>query len=117
MYAQTIQDIENPFLHDAALVLSFRENNKGEKIYRLRSLYMDKSGECAIAYYGRLTEDQIKEVMVNFCYPGEDVSFDEVHPIYMQDYSYENGRHANGETEFTTIYTPDGLNYKTLIEY
>ena len=117
MYAQTIQDIENPFLHDAALVLSLRENNKGEKIYKLRSLYMDKSGECAISYYGWLTKDQIKEVMVNFCYPGEDVSVDEVHPTVWKNYEYMKGNSSEGNPDYTTIYTPDGLDYKTLIEY
>ena len=114
MYTNTIQDINIPFLHDAAYVLSLRENDKGEQIFKLRNLYMDPTGECAISYYGWLTEQQIKEVMINFCYPGEDKSYDEVHPEYMKDYTYENGHHANGETNYTIIYTPDNLDYRTL---
>lgn len=114
MYTTSIQDIENPILHDAALVLSLRENSKGEKIFKFRSLYMDKSGECAISYYGHLTEQQIKEVMINFCYPLEDKSYDEIHPEQYKDYTYENGHCSNNEREYTTIYTPDGLDYRTL---
>jgi len=114
MYATSISDIEIPFLANAAYVLSLRENDKGEKIYKFRSLYMDKSGECAISYYGHLTEQQIKEVMINFCCPEEDKSYDDIHPEYHKDYTYENSHHANGEGEYTTIYTPDGLDYRTL---
>lgn len=114
MYATSIQDIENPILHDAALVLSLRENDKGEKIFKFRSLYMDKSGECAISYYGHLTEQQIKEVMINFCYPLEDKSYDEVHPTVWKDYEFMKGNSSEGNPDYTTIYTPDGLDYRTL---
>lgn len=114
MYATNISEIENPFLADAAYVLSLREDNKGNKIYKFRSLYMDKSGECAISYYGRLTDNQIKEVMINFCYPMEDKCYDEVNPQSHKDYTYDNGHYSNGESEFTTIYTPDGLDYRNI---
>jgi hypothetical protein len=73
---------------------------------------MDKSGECAISYYGRLSEQEIKEVMINFCYPGEDKSYDEIHPSYNKDYYYP---YTDGTDEdYTIIYTPDGLDYRTL---
>ena len=114
MYYTEIKDIEIPFLANAAFVLSLRENNKGENMFKLRSLYMDPSGECAISYYGKLSEQEIKEVMINFCYPYEDKCYDEIHPVYMKDYTYDNGHHVNGESNYTTIYTPDGTNYKTL---
>ena len=114
MYTNSISEIENPFLADAAYVLSLREDNKRNKIYKFRSIYMDKSGECAISYYGKLTNNQIKEIMINFCYPMEDKCYDEIHPQYGIDYDYNNGHHANGESEFTTIYTPDGLDFRTL---
>ena len=114
MHITSIQDIENPFLHNAAYVLSLRENDKGEKIYKLRSLYMDKSGECAISYYGHLTEQQIKEVMINFCYPGEDKSYDDIHPKVWKDYEYMKGNASEGRPNYTVIYTPDGLDYRTL---
>lgn len=114
MFATTIQNIENPFLADAAYILSLRENNKGEKIFKFRSLYMDKTGECAISYYGKLSEQEIKEIMINFCYPYEDKCYNEINPQLRKDYTYNNGHHANGETEYTTIYTPDDLDYRTL---
>ena len=115
MYCTDIKNIEIPFLANAAFVLSLRENNKGKKMFKLRSLYMDKSGECAISYYGRLSEQEIKEVMINFCYPGEDKCYNDIQPKYLMDYTYDNVHHANGESNYTTIYTPDGLNYKTLL--
>lgn len=114
MYALNINQINNPFLTDAAYILSLRENSKGEKIFKFRSLYMDKSGECAISYYGKLTIDQIKEVMINFCYPHEDKSYDELDPQYGIDYDYNNPHNADKKSEFTTIFTPDGLNYNKL---
>ena len=114
MYITTIQDIEIPFLANAAYVLSLRENEKGEKIYKFRDLYMDKSGECAISYYGHLTAQQIKEVMINFCYPGEDKSYDDIHPVVWNDYEYMKGNSSEGKPDYTTIYTPDGLDYRTL---
>jgi len=114
MYTTTIQDIEIPFLADVALVLSLRENDKGEKIYKFRSLYMDNSGECAISYYGHLTEQQIKEVMINFCYPNEDKSYNEIYPTIWKDYEFMKGNPSEGNPDYTTIYTPDGLDYRTL---
>lgn len=114
MYTTSIQGIENPFLHDAALVLSLRENDKGEKIFKFRSLYMSKSGECAISYYGYLTKQQIKEVMMNFCYPLEDKSYDEIHPRIWKDYEYMKGNPSEEAPDYTTIYTPDDLDYRTL---
>lgn len=114
MYALNIYQINNPFLADAAYVLSLRENSKGEKIFKFRSLYMDKSGECAISYYGRLNIDQIKEIMINFFYPHEDKSYDELDPQYDIDYAYNNSHNTDKESEFTTIFTPDGLNYNKL---
>ena len=62
LYANKIQDINIPLLHDAAMTLSLRG-------FRFRSLHMDSRGECTISYYGWLTQQQIKEVMINFCYP------------------------------------------------
>lgn len=106
MYATTIDEIENAYLHDAAFVLSLRKGNP----FRLRSLYMDKSGECAISYYGRLNEHQIKEVIQMYSFG--DVCLDNINPVYRKDFTYDNGHHANGESEYTTIYTPDGVDYR-----
>lgn len=115
MHITTIPQIENPYLHDAAMTLSHRVDSKGNSIYKLRSIYIDPSGECAISYYGYLTEQQIKEVMINFCYPGEDKSYDEIHPVEHKDFVY-GGDHVqySNDSEYTQIYTPDGLDYRTL---
>lgn len=112
MYTTTIPEINNPYLHNAALVLSYRTDAKHNPIYKLRSIYMDKFGECAISYYGILTEQQIKEIMINFCYPGEDKSYSEVNPIEHKDYVYCNRHHTDKEPEYTQIFTPDGLDYR-----
>ena len=53
MYATTLNDIENAFLHDAVMLCEMQG-------YKLRSLYMDKDGECAVSFWGKLTEEQIK---------------------------------------------------------
>lgn len=115
MYATNIQEIEIPYLHDAALTLSYRTDAKHNPVYKFRSLYMDISGECAISYYGHLTEEQIKEVMINFCYPGEDKCYDEIYPKLGDNYIY-NDEHSCYPTDkpHTMIFTPDGLDYRTL---
>ena len=112
MYWTEINTIEIPYIADAAYVLSLRENNKGEKIFNLRSIYMDPTGECAISYYGHLSERDIKEVMINFCYPDEDKCYDEIHPKLKKDFVYSI--HSNKEKDYTQIYTPDGLDYRTI---
>lgn len=114
MYASNINQINNPFLHDAAYVLSLRENSKGEKIFKFRSLYMNKNGECVISYYGYLTEQEIKEVMRNFCYPMEDKSYSDIHPRPFWDYEYWKGNSYENKPDYTTICTPKGLNYNKL---
>ena len=114
MYWTEINTIEIPYIADAAYVLSLRENNKGEKIFNLRSIYMDPTGECAISYYGHLSERDIKEVMINFCYPGEDKCYNEIHPKIWKNYTYEPGNRSENKMEYTVIYTPDGLDYRTI---
>ena len=106
MYATSISDISIPYLHDAAKVLSYRTYANHKSVYRFRSLYIDSAGECSIDYLGKLNEDQIKEVMINFCYPGEDKSLSDINPRLGIDYEYCDG--------FTEIYTPDGLDYREL---
>ena len=114
MYCTTIPQIENSYLHDAAMTLSHRVDSKGNSIYKLRSIYIDPSGECAISYYGHLTEQQIKEIMINFCYPYEDKSYDDISPVERQDYVFSNPHGTDKEGPYTQIYTPDGLDYRAL---
>lgn len=107
MYATSISDIKVPYLHDAALACKL-------KGFKFRSLYMDSSGECAISYYGILSEQEIAEIMLNFCYLGEDKSYDEINPKVWKDYEFMKGNSSEGNPDYTTIYTPDGLDYRTL---
>ena len=105
MYATTLNDIENAFLHDAIIVCEMQG-------FKLRSLYMDKDGECAVSFYGKLTEEQVKNILIQFYL--DDVLLDDIHPEYYKDYKYENRRNANGEEGFTQIFTPDGIDYRTM---
>lgn len=52
--------------------------------------------------------------MINFCYPGEDKSYYEIHPTVWKDYEFMRGNPSESISDHTTIYTPDGLDYKTL---
>lgn len=105
MYATTLNDIENAFLHDAVMMCEMQG-------FKLRSLYMDKDGECAVSFYGKLTEEQVKNILIQFYL--DDVLLDDIHPQYFQDYKYENGHNTDKEGEFTQIFTPDGIDYRTM---
>lgn len=104
MYATTLNDIENDFLHDAVMLCEMQG-------FKLRSLYMDKDGECAVSFYGKLTEEQVKNILIQFYL--DDVLLDDIHPEYYKDYSYRTPRN-NHEKEYTDIFTPDGINYRNM---
>lgn len=89
-----IDKIDNGFLHDAILVNTLRG-------YNFISLYMDKNGECAATFNGIIEEENVKEILKNFHY--YDVN---VNPVLHTDYEY------NLDDETTTIYTPDGVDYR-----
>lgn len=114
MYWTNISEIENSYLHDAAFVLSLQTKPEGGKRFKFRSIYMDKNGECAISYYGKLSKDEVKELMVNYCYPGIDMCQDQINPEYLLDYTYDVDSRSMEESDFTTIYTPDNVNYNYL---
>jgi hypothetical protein len=98
--------VEHPEFQQA-IILSEMQTNA-----QWRSIYRDKSGELAISFYGKLTEDQIKIVLMHFkdLIDG-DTNVDNISCKYGVDYSYDNGHHANGEKEYTQVFTPDGYNY------
>jgi hypothetical protein len=79
-----------------------------------RSLYRDKSGELAVSFYGRLSEDSIKGILMHFkdLIDG-DTNLSEISCVYGVDYMYSNTHHSNGEKEFTQIFTPDGYDYSS----
>lgn len=104
MYTTTINDIENAFLHDAVMLCEMQG-------FKLRSLYMDKDGECAVSFYGKLTEEQVKNILIQFYL--DDVLLDDIHPEYYKDYRYRTPRN-NCEKEYTDIFTPDGIDYRSM---
>lgn len=90
-----IDKIDNDFLHDAILVNILRG-------YNFISLYMDKNGECAATFNGIIKdEEKLKDIIRNFHYGDADVN-----PVLHTDYEY------NLDDETTTIYTPDGVDYR-----
>lgn len=93
MYWCKRQDIDIPFIHDAVLLCEM----KGLK---LRDVYMDNHGELAIAFFGKLSKDDIKFVIMQFCKDDKEIAEPEEH----QDFVYRK--------DFTEIYTPDGVDYR-----
>ena len=67
-------------------------------------LYMDPQGELAVAFKGKLSEDQIKMVNMHFL----DLLYgDTQEEKYNQiDYDYNNGK--------TSIFNPDGEDFKRI---
>ena len=77
-----------------------------------RSIYRDKAGELAVSFYGRLSEEQIKIVLMHFkdLIDG-DTDTNSISCKPCTDYSYSNMHHSNGEEEYTQVFTPDGYDY------
>ena len=97
---------EHPMFQQAIMLCEMQ--TKGE----WRSIYRDPSGELAVAFYGKLTEEEVKTVLMHFkdLIDG-DTNTDNISCKYLIDYSYSNDHHSNGEREFTQIFTPDGYDY------
>ena len=93
MIYRKLEEIHYPFLHDAVYCTMWN--------YTVDSVYMDKEGSCAIRIKGNLTDEDAVRIQQNF-YP-EDKSLSEIEPDY--------ANHKNGIAE---IYTPDGIDYRTL---
>ncbi len=103
MYATKIQDIENPYLHDAAYILELQG-------FKLRSIHMDPSGECAISYWGCLSVEQIATVIQNFWFG--DVERNKALQLASDSHNHKWFRDASHPNGFTQIYTPDGVDYR-----
>lgn len=89
--------IPYPFLHDAALVISKR--------YSLESIYMDKEGGICITLKGRLSDNAIKDILMNIN-PNDSCMDDyELSPL---DYSYSD------DMQKTYVYSADGIDYREL---
>lgn len=96
--------INNPFLHDAVLVTQLLG-------YKFHSLYIDPLGECAVKYKGELSERDVATILQQFYI--EDISIHDIHPERYKDWEVDYIKHTD-KVGFTTIYTPDGVNYKKI---
>lgn len=105
MYWTQVSEIDNPFLHDAAMVCE-------ERGFKLRSIHVDTNGECAVSYWGSPNIYEVASILQNYM-PG-DASYEECFKMVSEEEYYKwfpcNDReHPNG---FTQIYTPDGIDYR-----
>lgn len=104
MYYTEINTIEISFLYDAAMVC--------KKIgHKLRSIYIDPSGECAISYWGDLALNARARILQN--YLPDDVPYEECYQM-VQNERYCEWFERDKPNGFTTFYTPDGLDYRLL---
>lgn len=76
-------------------------------------LYMDPDGELAITFEGVLTEDNVRDVLMHFM----DIIYNDTNVSNIStkkdvDYVVCNRHHADGHSEYTQVFTPDGLSYK-----
>lgn len=103
MYANNINSISNVFLRKAA-----KNIEKRFPQVKFRSIHMDPWGECAISYFGYLPEELIKKILQEFLL--DDINLEDIHLIQHESYEYSN--YKNRASEYTTIYTPDGDDYR-----
>lgn len=89
--------IPYPYLHDAAMVISKR--------YALKSIHMDKRGEVCITLKGKLTENAIKDILMNLNPWDSSIEDYELSPL---DYSYSN------DMQDTYVYSADNIDYRNI---
>lgn len=104
MYYTDIQTIDIPFLHDAALVCK-------EMGHKLRSIYMDPNGECAISYWGNLSLEDRARIFLS--YLPYDAPYEECYQM-AQELGYCEWFKEDRPNGFTTFYTPNGIDYRKL---
>lgn len=98
MIFRNIQDIQYPFLKDAATKLS--------KNYSLNGIYMDNRGELCLTFKGIITEDNIQFIMNIITPKGH--GFDN-YTVSSADYCYIK------EKQETYVYSIDGIDYRNLV--
>ena len=107
MYIYERQELAEHPMFQQAVMLS--EMTTGSKF---RSIYRDKSGELSVSFYGKLSEEQVKTVLMHFkdLIDG-DTDVPSIHCEYNVDYTYSNLHGADKEGPYTQVFTPDGYNY------
>lgn len=93
MYWYITEGITFPFIRNAVSTCE-------AKGFKLRDVYMDNRGELAISFFGKLSKEDIKFVIMQFCKDDKKIAEPEEH----QDFVYRK--------DFTEIYTPDGVDYR-----
>jgi hypothetical protein len=96
---------EHPMFQQAVMLCEMQTNATW------RSIYRDYSGELAVSFYGMLTEEQVKTVLMHFkdLIDG-DTDIENISCKYGTDYNHSN-KEGIGEKPYTQIFTPDGYNY------
>lgn len=76
---------------------------------------MDPNGELSVCFNGKLSEEQVKTVIMHFkdIIDG-DTDVDKINPKVNVDYVICNRHHADNEGEFTQVFTPDGYDYRNV---
>lgn len=87
------------FLHDAIFIILCRR-------YKLKNIYIDNKGEVCLTFNEILKDDAIKDILTQLI--PQDISLDKIHLEYNLSYSYSD------DGQQTYVYSPDGINYKTL---
>lgn len=106
MYIYEKQELkDHPQIYNAVILCELQTHS------RFCSIYRDKNGELTVSFYGILSENKIKNILMHFkdLIDG-DTNVDNISCTQDKDYNYE---YANfyGEKDFTHIFTPDGYDY------
>lgn len=99
MIYKNYNEIPYNFLHDAAMIISKR--------YTLENIHMDNLGGVDLTLKGKLTENQVKDILLNLN-PNPDKCSEDYSLDYLLQYSYSK------DMQRTYVYSEDGINYKTL---
>lgn len=97
MIYNNIEKIKFPFLHNAIKKLS--------KKYSFHDIYMDEKGEMAIEFYGKLSIDSIKDILVTI-HP-KIINKDDIELDYSMNYSFSD------DMKETRIYSASNIDYRT----
>lgn len=97
MIYNNYKDIPFDFLHDAAMVISKR--------HKLKSIYMDKQGGVALTFQGKLSEEQVKDILLSLS-PNPNKCSDDYTLEYSLHYSYSNNMQE------TYVYSEDDIDYR-----
>lgn len=91
--------IQYPFLQDAIFIILYRG-------YKLKNVYMDNKGGVCLTFNEILKDNAIKDILQQLI--PQDINLDDINLEYNLTHSYSD------DNQQTCVYSPDGINYKTL---